>query len=189
MLTGRLHIFAMAAALGATLSAQLSVAETVRSEPRTPAQEKIAKQLDQFEYTAASMRNEMDQYVASMRSIRPHFESHVYRLAYAKEHVNDLGAKLSELELLSLQGTELQQAAIREARPHLEAVAYRVQAAIEMLNEDQRNYRSTEFRGKVNGMYEHSDRLYSKVDTITDYEKARNRAAEEAAVLAGPDEV
>lgn len=116
MLTSKSHVFVMAAALGAMLSAPLAVADTVRSQPRTQAQEQIAERLDDFKYTAASMRNEIDGYASSVRSNNLQYQSHAYNLNSAREQVNALGAKLSELERLSPQGTELQRTAIREAK-------------------------------------------------------------------------
>jgi DNA repair ATPase RecN len=188
MLTRKSHVLVMAAALGAILSAPLTVADTVRSQPSAPAQEQIAGQLDGFKYTAASLLNETDQYASSVRSNDLHYQSHAYNLNSAREKVNDLGAKLSELERLSPQGTELQRAAIREAKSHLEALADHLQSIIAMLNDDQRSHRFPDFRDKVKSLYEHADNLYTKVDAITDYEKARDHALG-AGVFAGSNDV
>jgi DNA repair ATPase RecN len=188
MLTSKSHVFVIAAALGAMLSAPLAVADTVRSQPRTQAQEQIAERLDDFKYTAASMRNEVDGYASSVRSNNLQYQSHAYNLNSAREQLNALGAKLSELERLSPQGTELQRTAIREAKPNLQAVADHLQTILVMLNEDQRSHRFPDFRDKVKSLYQHTDSLYTKVDAITDYEKARDHALD-AGVFAGPDDV
>jgi hypothetical protein len=99
-------------------------------------------------------------------------------LQKARENVNLLGKQMSELETLNAEATPLQQAAIREARPHLEQLADHVQAAIVMLNEGARGYRSQDFGKAVNGMYKQADRLYTKVDALTDFEKACQRAVD-----------
>jgi hypothetical protein len=83
---------------------------------------------------------------------------------------------MSELESLQTQGTLLQQAVIREARPHLELLADHVQDAMVILDEGARSSRTQDFREAVNGMYEQADRLYTKVDTLRDFDKACNRA-------------
>jgi DNA repair ATPase RecN len=188
MLTRKPHIVIATAALGATLCAPLAMADTIRSESRTPAQEQIAERLDQFEYAAANLRTGLDGYASSMRSLSSHIQSHAYQLNHAKEQVNSLGDRLAELERLGPQGTDLQQVAVREAKSHLQAVAGRVQTAIAMLNEDQHSSRFPAYRETVKGMYTHADSLYAKVDAITNYEKARDRAVD-AAALAGSDDV
>jgi hypothetical protein len=158
------------------LLSPLASAETTCLGERTPAQQQIAQQINSFERTAALTRSELDRYVAAARSGNLHSQSHANKLDYAKENVNLLGKQMSELESLNTQGTVLQQAVIREARPHLELLVDHVQDAIVMLNEDASGYRSPDFREAVNGMYEQADRLYTKIDTLTDFEKACNRA-------------
>jgi len=187
MLT-RIPAIAMASALGILLSAPLAVADTSTSAVRTDAQEKIGDRLDLFERDAVSMRTSLDRYVASMRNPNASASLHAYSLNSTKDQLNSLGRQLDVLEELSPQGTTLQQAAIREARPHLEAVADQLDLAIGMHNDDRRNVRSPEFREAVNEMHQRSDDLYSKVDAITDYEKARNQA-NEARVATLPDDV
>jgi DNA repair ATPase RecN len=156
----------------------LALANTTCLEGRTAAQPQITEQLDSFERTAASTRSELDRYAAAVRSGNPHRESHAINLQRARENVNLLGKQLSKLETLNAQGTGLQQAVIREARPHLEQLADHVQTAIVMLNEGASGYRSHEFGKAVNGMYKQADRLYTKVDALTDFEKACQRAVD-----------
>jgi DNA repair ATPase RecN len=176
MPAGKTNLIAITVALGAMLAAPLAFAADSRSETSTAAQDEIAKRLDSFESSAAGLQKQIDRYAASIRTNKPERQSHARELQAAKEQVNYLGRQLSGLEQLSLQGTELQQAAIREARTHLEAVADHVQSAIVMLNEDKTSHRSPEFQEQVNGMNERADDLYTKVDAITDYEKTRDRA-------------
>ena len=153
------------------------VAENSRSGSRTEAQNEIANRLETFESAAAVLQKQTDQYASSVRANKPQRESHVRQLSIAREQVNYLGRELSELEELSSQATELQQMAIQEVRPHLQAVADDVQAAIVMLNENREIHWTPEFHATVNDIYEHADDLYTKVDALTDYEKARERAA------------
>jgi DNA repair ATPase RecN len=168
---------AIIAALGATLAAPLAFAES-RSGQQTKAQNELPRRLDRFESAAATLQKQTDRYASSVRTNKPERQSHARELNAAKQQVNSLGRELSELERLSPQGTDLQQMAIQEARPHLEAVADHVQSAIVMLNSDKTSHRTPDFYEKVNGMYEHADSLYTKVDAITDHEKARDRAVD-----------
>jgi len=158
------------------MPAPLAVADNFRPQTRTTAQLEIAERLDRFESKAAALRTQTDHYAASAWNNQLQPQSHAYELNAARVQVNDLGRELSKLEELSPQGTELQQAAIREARPELQAVADHVQSAIAMLNEDKRNRGTPAFQEKVKGMNESADSLYSKVDALTDYEKAGIRA-------------
>ncbi len=176
MLAKKIYVTAIAAALGATLAAPLAFPENFRSGQRTEAQDEIAKNLDQFESAAAALQRQADEYATSMRAHRPQRESHARQLTGVKEQVNYLGRQLSKLEELSPAGTSLQQRAIEVARPHLEAVAEDVQIAIVMLNDDKQGHWTLEFREAVQDINEHADVLYTKVDAITDYEKARDRA-------------
>jgi hypothetical protein len=47
-----------------------------------------------------------------------------------------------------------------------------------MMNGDTKAYRSQDFRVAVNEMYEQADQLYTRVNTLTDFEKACNRAVD-----------
>jgi DNA repair ATPase RecN len=160
------------------LLSPLALANTTCLEDRTAAQPQMTEQLDSFERTAASTRIELDHYASAARQGNLNRQSHVSNLEKARENVNLLGKQMSELETLNSEGTPLQQAAIREARPHLEQLADHVQSAILMLNEGARGYRSHDFGKAVNGMYKQADRLYTKVDALTDFEKACQRAVD-----------
>lgn len=165
------------AALVATFAAPLMVAANSLPQQRTEAQNEISQRLDNFESSAAALHRQTDNYASSVRANQPSRESHARQLNITKEQVNYLGRELSELEELSSQATDLQQMAIEEIRPHLQAVADDVESAIVMLNESSQVHRTPEFHDTVNGIYEHADDLYTKVDAITDYERARERAA------------
>ena len=160
------------------LLSPLALANTSCLEDRTAAQPQIAEQLDTFERTAASTRSDLDSYAAAARSNNLNWQSHASNLNQARENVNLLGKQLRELETLDPQGTALQRAAIREARPHLEQLADHVQTAIVTLNERGSSYRFQDFGDAVNGMYQQADSLYTKVDALTDFEKACQRAVD-----------
>jgi len=176
MLAKKTYVIAMAAMLCVPLAAPLAVADNFRPQTWTAAQIEIAERLDHFESTAAALEKQTDRYAASARNNNLHPQSHASELNAARDQVNVLGRELSKLEELSPQGTELQQAAIREARPELEAVADHVESAIVLLNADRRSRGTPVFQENVKGMNESADSLYSKVDAITDYEKAGIRA-------------
>jgi DNA repair ATPase RecN len=163
------------------LLSPLALANTTCLEDRTVAEPQIAKQLDTFERTADSTRTELDQYASAARGGKLNRQSHARNLNQARDNVNLLGKQLRELETLDPRGTALQQAAIREARPHLDQLADRVQTAIVLLNEGGSGYHLKDFRQAVNGMYKQADQLYTKVDALTDFEKACQRAVDVSA--------
>jgi hypothetical protein len=160
------------------LLSPLALANTTCLEDRTTAQPQMTEQLDSFERTAASTRSELDHYASAARGGSLNRLSHFSNLQKARENVNLLGKQLSELETPDADRTPLQEAAVREARPHLEQLADHVQTAIVMLNEGASGYRSHDFRKAVNGMYKQADSLYTKVDALTDFEKACQRAVD-----------
>jgi hypothetical protein len=160
------------------LLSPLALANTTCLEDRTTAQPQMTEQLDSFERTAASTRSELDHYASAARGGSLNRLSHFSSLQKARENVNLLGKQLSELETPDADRTPLQEAAVREARPHLEQLADHVQTAIVMLNEGASGYRSHDFRKAVNGMYKQADSLYTKVDALTDFEKACQRAVD-----------
>jgi DNA repair ATPase RecN len=160
------------------LLSPLAFANTNCLEDRTVAQPHVAQQLDTFERTAASTRDDLDFYAAAARNNNLNWQSHATNLDQVKENVNLLGRQLRDLETLDPQGTPLQQAAIREARPHLERLADHVQSAIVTLNEGGSTYRFQDFGEAVDGMYRQADSLYTKVDVLTDFEKACQRAVD-----------
>jgi DNA repair ATPase RecN len=160
------------------LLSPLALANTTCLEDRTVAQPQVAAQLDTFERTAASTRSDLDFYASAARNNNLDRRSHAVNLDQTRENVNLLGKQLRELETLDPQGTALQQAAIREARPHLEQLADHVQTAILTLNAGGNTYRFQDFGQAVDGMYRQADRLYTKVDALTDFAKACQRAVD-----------
>ncbi len=156
----------------------LALANTNCLEDRTVAQVQVSGRLDTLERTAESTRSHLDFYAAAARNNNLNRQSHAIKLSQARENVNLLGKQLSELEALDPQATALQQAAIREARPHLERLADHVETAIVTLNDGGSTYRFQEFGEGVDGMYQQADSLYTKVDALTDFEKACQRAVD-----------
>jgi hypothetical protein len=160
------------------LLSPLALANTSCLEDRTAAKPHIAEQLDTFERTADSTRSGLDRYASAARNNNLSRQGHARNLNMARENVNLLGEQLRELEALDPKGTSLQQAAIREARPHMDELADQLQTAIVTLNAGGTSYRFPEFGQAVNGMYQQADSLYIKVDALTDFEEACQRAVD-----------
>ena len=92
-----------------------------------------------------------------------------------KNHVNEMGKVLEELEAVKPSASEGQTIAIERSRPHLASVAQNLTQAINLVQEDRSSVYSVEYGEAVSKIYAHADALHTKIDTILDYENARLR--------------
>ena len=144
----------------------------------TPTQQRnvqVGKQLTDFKRTAYEMHREADTLKSFTRDKQLSWQSHTYRLNALKDHVNEMGKTLAELEAQTLGATESQRRAIEHARPHLVLVAQHLTQAIELVNENSNNIHWGEYAVAVSNIYDHANALHTKLDTILDYEEARMR--------------
>ena len=135
----------------------------------------VTAALKDFKGTVFEARREADTLESFTRSRQLSWQSHSYRLHTLKQHVNDLGKKLAELESMKPLGSQNQQLAIEHARPHLVGTARHLTDAIEMLNENRRSIHDSDYAEAVRNIHTHTDSLHKKVGTILDYESARMR--------------
>ena len=136
--------------------------------------EKVGDLLAQFESRAIETRRDAARLESKTRGSLS-WQSHSKTLNLMKDHVNDMGKMLAELEALKPQATLLQEKAIECARPHLQEMADGVKSAIAALNQDRRNVMSQNYKATLHGVWTSAARLYRTVDTIIDYHEARSR--------------
>ncbi len=139
-----------------------------------PQVSKIDDMLAQFESQAVEARREAETLESGTRNSLS-WQSHAHYLGTMKEQVTEMGKMLAKLEASKSQATHFQEKAIEAARPHLEDMAQRVGNAINWLNEDRRSLARADYKDNLHGLWVSSDRLYTDVDTITDYHEARMR--------------
>jgi len=135
----------------------------------------VADQLSAFKRTTFEMRREADTLKSFTPNKRLSWQSHTHRLDALKNHVNELGKSLAELEALKPMANESQAMAIEQARPHLVSVAQNLTQAIELVRENRNNIHWGEYGEAVSNIYAHADVLHTKLDTILDYESAKAR--------------
>jgi hypothetical protein len=138
-------------------------------------QDQVADQLADFKRTAYKLSHEADVLNLQTPSRHSGWQSHAQRLNTLKDHVNEMGKTLAELEVLKPFASESQGIVIEHARPHLVSVAQNVTQAIELVNENRRNVHSAEYREAVSSIYVHADALHAKLDTVLDFENAKMR--------------
>ena len=139
---------------------------------------KIDDMLAAFESKAIETRRDAAMLESKRRNRQLSWQTHADKLSVMKEHINEMGKMLAELEGMKPKATLFQEKAIEAARPPLEDMARRVGNALNWLNEDRRSIAKAEYRDNLHGIWVSSDALYRDVDTVIDYHEARMRLHE-----------
>lgn len=139
---------------------------------------KIGDLLASFESKAIEARRDAAALESKRRNQNLSWQTHAENLTVMKEHINQMGRVLAELEQMKPKATLFQEKAIEAARPHLEDMAQRVEKGIRWLNEDRRSISTAEYKENLHGIWNGADQLYRNVDTIIDYHDARMRLHE-----------
>lgn len=138
----------------------------------------INDMLAQFESKAIETRLDAAMLESKRRNQQLSWQIHADKLSVMKEHINEMGKMLAELEGMKAKATLFQEKAIEAARPHLEDMAQRVEKGISWLNEDRRSISKAEYKDNLHGIWNSADQLYKNVDAIIDYHEARMRLHE-----------
>ena len=139
---------------------------------------KIDEMLAAFESKAIETRRDATMLESKRRNHQLSWQTHADKLSTMKEHINEMGKMLVELEGMKPKATLFQEKAIDAARPHLEDMAQRVEKGINWINEDRRSIAKAEYRDNLHGIWSSADELYRHLDTIIDYHEARMRLQE-----------
>ena len=137
-------------------------------------QRQVADRLGEFKITASQLYRQAD-LLNSHRNSALSWQTHASQLLALKDHVNELGRSLSELEELKPQASDSQKLAMEHARPHLVAIAQSTTRAIELLNENRGSIRFPEYLDATSDVYDHADTLHTKLDAILDFESSKTR--------------
>jgi len=139
---------------------------------------KIDDMLADFESKAIEARRDAAMLESKRRNPQLSWQTHADKLSVMKQHINEMGKMLAELEGMKSKATLFQEKAIEAARPPLEDMAQRVEKGINWLNEDRRSISKAEYKDNLHGLWSDADKLYRNVDTIIDYHEARMRLHE-----------
>jgi len=139
---------------------------------------KIDDMLAAFESKAIETRRDAAMLESKRRNRQLSWQAHADQLRVMKDHINEMGKMLTELEGMKSSATLFQEKAIEAGRPHLEDMAQRVEKGINWINEDRRSIAKTEYKENLHGIWSSADQLYRNVDTIIDYHEARLRLQE-----------
>jgi DNA repair ATPase RecN len=137
-------------------------------------QRQVADRLGDFKSTAFKLRRQAD-LLQSHRNSTVSWQTHADRLTTLKDHVNQMGRSLSELEEMKPQASDSQKLAIEHARPHLVEIAQNTTRAIELLKENRGVMRFPEYGEVASDIYDHADSLHTKLDAILDFENSKAR--------------
>jgi hypothetical protein len=137
-------------------------------------QRQVADRLGEFKITASRLYRQAD-LLNSHRKSALSWQTHAEQLLALKDHVNELGRSLAELEEMKPQASDSQKMAIEHARPHLVAIAQSTTRAIELLNENRGSIRFPEYLDAASDIYDHADTLHNKLDAILDFESSKTR--------------
>ena len=151
------------------------LATSAVAETATQTHARVADRLAEFKRTAFEMRGEADTLQSYTRNKQLSWQSHTHRLNALKDHVNELGKTLAELEAQKPLASDGHALAIEHARPHLVSVAQNLTQAIELVNERRSSVHWGEYSEAVSNIYAHTDDLHTKLGAILDHENAKMR--------------
>jgi hypothetical protein len=112
---------------------------------------------------------------ASMRSLQSARDGHAYRLNAARDHVNEAGRLLADLQGMYPELAPWQQQAIKTITPIASQIAAHTEAAIVHLNERPSARLAPVYTGHLQGIVEQSNSMRATVGDFLEYADAKSR--------------
>jgi hypothetical protein len=157
----------------ATILAVFLAVPVIQAAATTLAKPDVNTPMKEAKRASYQLRNTADTLHAITRSGGLSWQSHSSYLNSVREHVNQLGKMLTNLEDLKSHATETQQMAIEAMRPRLVETANALTNAIELLNERRHNVYFGEYHDAVQTVSEQAASLHQTLDATLAYEAAK----------------
>jgi hypothetical protein len=103
------------------------------------------------------------------------YVSYSHKITLIREHVNETGKLLAELQQEEASGSPWQQAAIQQIEPLLRELADNTTAVIERLNENKLNVHFPEFKEYARANYELATDLEALIHDFVSYSEAKEK--------------
>lgn len=158
----------------AALLASGFIAPAVLSAAPAGDSEEIAKLLAEAKTEAVQLKHDAEE-MHSFAQSRLSWRSHASKVTMVKEHINQTGKLLAQLQDLASTGSEWQRSTIERIDPLLRELAANTEATIKHLNENHSRVHLQEFRDYVRVNYELAGELESMISKAVDYGEAKEK--------------
>lgn len=136
---------------------------------------------------AIELRDDADELKAFTQSSL-NWQSHANKVSEIKEHVNQSGRLLTNLENARAEGSTWQQQAIDQIRPLLEELAANVESTIDHLNQRPKLLQTGPYADYAAANYDFASNLAQLISDYVDYGKAKTKSEALAAKLGVPED-
>lgn len=166
-------LLALTLGSAAMASPIVNAAAMIAPEAESPiGQAKASELLREVRALSLQLRTDADTLESLRRQSRITWNTHAFQLNYVREHVNNIGSRLAQLEDIRASAAPWQQRAIDEITPVAQNLASHTQAAIQQLNTDRSQIRTPIYQDHLASIQDHSKTLHASVDAYLDYHEA-----------------
>lgn len=131
--------------------------------------------LEELQAVSGKLNLVGDSIHSSMRTLQSAREGHAYRLNAARDHINQAGRLLADLQGMYPQLAPWQQQAITTITPIASQIAAHTQAAIVHLNERPHARLAPEYTNHLQGIVDHSSSMRETVGNFLEYADAKGK--------------
>lgn len=134
-----------------------------------------SEKLEELQAVSGKLNLVGDSVHASMRTLQSARDGHAYRLNAAREHINEAGRLLAELQSMYPELASWQQQAIATITPIASQLATHTEAAIVHLSERPDARLAPEYTNHLQGIVDHSNSMQETVGNFLEYADAKSK--------------
>lgn len=134
-----------------------------------------SEKLEELQAVSGKLNLVGDSMHASMRTLQSARDGHAYRLNAARDHINEAGRLLADLQGMYPQLAPWQQQAITTITPIASQIAAHTEAAIVHLNERPAARLAPEYTNHLQGIVDHSNSMRKTVGNFLEYADAKSK--------------